>query len=420
MKRVLIVSHNVFSKTSNMGKTLSSFFSGWEGELAQFYIHAEIPTERVCENYYRVTDSEVLKSIFTRRSGTVFTAADIEEERSEARTDSGMLKKIYQKGRKGTPLYYAVRNAAWRLGKWYTKKLRAWLDEFQPEAIFFASGDYAFMYRVALKIAKERKIPLYVCCFDDYYFNNKNAGVFGGKRSHKKYMKQVRKTMDYASGIFTVCDKMSADYAKLFHKPAYTLYTVSAFEGPLQGDRTNQISYIGNLDHKRHEQLLDIARTLKGVDAENNPRFIDVYSAEQNEEILREFTEESGIRFHGKINAEEVKEVMGKSLLLIHTESFDEDMRKKVAYSVSTKIADSIASGTCFLAYGPKEVASIEYLIENKAAVCITDKENLAAGLKEILENASLREERVTNALKLSRKNHSRERVDATLRENIK
>ena len=88
-------------------------------------------------------------------------------------------------------------------------------------------------------------------------------------------------------------------------------------------------------------------------------------------------TLENGIRYHGPINSERVKEVMAKSRFLIHTESFADNMRHSVMYSVSTKIADSLASGTCIIAYGPKEVASMAYLAENNAAFCITDDDDI-------------------------------------------
>lgn len=62
--KVLIISHNVFSKTDNMGKTLSTYFSSFKSdELAQFYIHSQIPTLDICSNYYRITDKEAIKSI---------------------------------------------------------------------------------------------------------------------------------------------------------------------------------------------------------------------------------------------------------------------------------------------------------------------------------------------------------------------
>ena len=145
--RVLIVSHNVFTETSNMGKTLSGYFANWERQdLAQFYIHSEVPTTHFCENYFRITDKEVLKSILSRKCGKIFGKDHIEEGRLDSRTDQGLTARVYQGARKRTPMIYLARNLIWRLGAWKNKRFLQWVDAFDPEAIFFASGDYAFIY----------------------------------------------------------------------------------------------------------------------------------------------------------------------------------------------------------------------------------------------------------------------------------
>ena len=173
--KILVVSHNVFSKTSNMGKTLASYFQGIDcSDLAQFYIHSEIPTHNISNNYYRITDKDAIKSILTRKSGKVFNEQDVRVDLTESRIDTGKTAHLYRKARKRSPLIYFARNLWWSLGKWYTKKLRSWLDDFSPDIVFFASGDYSFTYKIALKIAKSRHIPLVVSCMDDYYFYNKN------------------------------------------------------------------------------------------------------------------------------------------------------------------------------------------------------------------------------------------------------
>ena len=78
--RLLVISHNVFSETDNMGKTLLSYFAKWNvQELAQFYIHSEVPTSHLCENYFRITDKEALKSILTRNCGSTFGKEDIQK-----------------------------------------------------------------------------------------------------------------------------------------------------------------------------------------------------------------------------------------------------------------------------------------------------------------------------------------------------
>ena len=405
--KILVVSHNVFAKTSNMGKTLASYFRGINSaDIAQFYIHSEIPTDDICKNYYRITDKDAIKSILTRKSGKIFCESEVRTDLDESRTDTGNTAKLYRRARSRSPIIYFARNLWWGMSKWKTKKLCLWLDEFDPDVVFFASGDYAFMYKIALWMAKYKNVPLVVSCMDDYYFYNKNANRFGGKFVHKAFMKQVKKTMDYASCIYPICEKMGRDYSKYFGKTYHTLSTPSTISEPLSFEKSNAISYIGNLGFKRNEQIVKIGRALKALDIADKPEFIDVYSAEKDPEILKDLTEENGIRFHGKINAEQVLEVMGKSLAVIHTESFDKMTRRSVAYSMSTKIADSLASGTPILVFGPSNVASVEYLMENEAAFCVTSEKEMPTVLEELITNSEKREVIISNALALAKRNH--------------
>ena len=387
--KILVVSHNVFSEMTNMGKTLKSYFQGVDNiDISQFYIHSEIPTDSICSNYYRITDRDAIKSIFTRKSGSIFTERDVKYDEKDPRVYSGHTEKLYQRAQSKSPAIYFIRNLWWSLGVWKTKKLLSWINKFDPDVVFFASGDYAFMYKIALTIAKYKNIPLIVSCMDDYYFYNRNAGRFGGNMVHSLFMKQVNKTISYSSLICAICEKMGKEYGKFFNKPYHIIHTPASIPCRLNFEKNKSISYIGNLGYKRNEQIVAIGKALKNIKLEDKPEFIDVYSAEKRPEILKDLTEENGIRFHGSIPADKVLEVMGSSVAVIHTESFDENTRRMVAYSVSTKIADSLASGTCIFAYGPAEIASIEYLVENKAAFCATDERELTSVLTEMLTNS--------------------------------
>ena len=413
--KVLIISHTVFSASESMGKTLSTYFSTFSpDELAQFYIHSQVPTSEICHNYYRITDKEALLSVLGRKCGAQYKAENIELGRVDARTDRGMTASLYQKARKRTPLIYLARNLWWRLAQWNTPAFRHWIDDFNPDCVFFASGDYAFMYDIARSIASYRKIPLYVSCMDDYYTYNKNSGSLLGRLQHRLFMKSVRKTMDYASTIFCICEKMSEDYATLFQKRCVTVHTPCSISHPLELQKKAKISYLGNLGLQRDKSLIAIGQALKSLGLQ--PDCIDVYSTESRREILDAFSEENGIRFHGAVSAAEVLEIMGQSLAIIHTESFDETIRQSVRYSVSTKIADSLASGTCIFAYGPEEIASISYLNEAGAAVCCTKPEELENQLKQLIQNDMLRAQTVKNALRLAQVNHAPSVTPAILR----
>lgn len=414
--KVLVVSHTVFSNTGNMGKTLLGYFDGFQkDEVAQFYIHSEVPTDdSKCVNYYRFTDRDALKSILQRKThGKKYFQKDIDKTRITTRTDAGVAGAIYQFGRKRTGGIYLARNVMWRMSHWFTSELKTWLKEAAPDVIFFASGDYAFMYRIANQIADYLKIPMVVACVDDYYIHNKNQDSLIGRLEHKSYMKTVRKTMKRASSILSICDSMSEKYGELFHVPCHVLYT-PAPEKTLRLDvNAEAISYIGNLGYQRHMQVIDIARALQRIDPALH---VDVYSGERREDVLALLKAEPGIRYHGSIAADEVYSVMEKSKLVIHSESFDPAIQKQVRFSVSTKIAESLMYGPCLLAYGPQGIASIDYLEKHKAAYIITSKETLEDGLREIIGNAGLRSEILANARALAQANHRTEVNSANVR----
>lgn len=415
--RLLVISHNVFSNTTNMGKTMLGYFRDWEQhEVAQLYVHSEVPVSSVCENYYRITDKEAAVSILTRRCGRSFGKEDIEEKRENSRTDTGILSQIYRYAQRRTPLIYMARNAVWKMSAWNSYKLKRWLDDFKPEAVFFASGDYAFLYDIALSVAKNKNIPLFTVCMDDYYLNNVNNNSVLGRIEHRMFMRHVRKTLAYSSAIFTLCDKMAEDYARVYNKRCIVLHTPASFDGMLNGREERRIAYLGNLIPNREKSLVVLGQALKALDLPAGPQFIDVYSSENRAEVVRLLVPENGIRFHGQVSANEVKRIISESMAVIHTEAFDEASKARVRYSVSTKIADSLASGTCLLVYAPEEIASVDYLKKNNAAFVITEKDDLEDKLRLFFEDGVVRSRIVTNALQLAKCNHGITAAGGTIR----
>ena len=86
-----------------------------------------------------------------------------------------------------------------------------------------------------------------------------------------------------------------------------------------------------------------------------------------------------------------------------------EDIKERTRYSMSTKIGESLGSGVCMFAYGPDDISSMEYLIENNVACVVTKKEDLHEKLEEILNSEELRRKYITNALKLASERHNYE-----------
>lgn len=418
--RVLIVSHNVLAKNTSMGKTLNTYFGGWDRDaIAQLYFHSEVPTNPLCENYFRYTDMDALKSILHRhRKGTVLKAGDLRPERTDA-ADTGNLQNVYNYGRKRLPAIYLARDTVWKLSGWIHSGVCEWVEAFRPEVIFFASGDYVFPYRIIQTLVKRLEIPYVVCCFDDYYLCNRNEGKFLGRFRQNLYMRTVRKTLEGAARILTVNDAMADSYSKAFGRKCGVLYTAAEMpEDPDETDTAGKagIAYLGGLGLGRERQLTEIADAMRECRENGIPEKLDVYSAETDPEILGRLQANPGIRFHGQVSADRVAGIMRKNRAVIHTESFDPRIREIVRFSLSTKIADSLASGTCLLAYGPAEAASVDYLIRNRAAFTATSPEELRQVLPRVFTDEDEYRRIASNSRELARKNHDSRKIREYMR----
>ncbi len=406
--RLLVVSHNSFGKINNMGKTLETSFCGWEPDkIAQLYFTDEIPKSDFCRRFFRITDFDVAKTLVGKKHCGGIISSD-PSPKTDNPPKNNVKSTITQKARRRTPLVYLTRNLMWKLGRWKTKEFISWLDDFSPEAVFYAAGDYSFSYEVALDICRERNIPLYISCYDDFYLGGYNSKGIVGRHNYKKLMKKVDEAFSYSKDFFCICDSMTKAYSEFFGKQGYTLRMGASFSDEPSvpvNQREKTIIYAGNLDYGRAEQLVALGKALKNI---SHPDFkrLDVYSGEIRQELLDMMTEENGIYFHGRVSADRVKELLRSSMFALHVESFDKRYIPRVKYSVSTKIADTLASGACMVAFGPCDLASISYLSHNNSAFVVSDMGSLESELKRILTDLTLRETITRKGMELAKNNH--------------
>ena len=386
---VLVVSHNVFSASGNMGKTMAELLRAFPPEcLAQLYFQDEVPTLDLCRRYYR--------------------------GRATSRTDTGLLARAHQLGRRRTPLIYFARNALWRVGRWDSPALREWIRAFSPDVILFAAGDYAFAYRVVCTIAARERVPVVTWCCDDFYLRA-SAGTPLGAWDHKNLMRWVQKTMTHTARVVTISDEMAHDYAALLRKPTVTL-RIPADENPyrLSPDARRGILYAGGLGVNRAAPLMELGRALKAARIPGL-EWIDVYSGERNEKTLARLTPENGIRFHGAVPAAQIPKLLGAARYVVHVEARDRKSMARTSYSLSTKIGESLRSGACIVAYGPARLSSMAYLRAAGAACFHEDAGALAERLRRLGREPEAYLRCVENAARLAREKHDRTASDETI-----
>lgn len=410
--KVLVISQMVFNKTNNMGKTLMSYFKGWNpSDVAQLYFHAFEPTDvSICENYYRFSDVDAVKSIINSRIvGKRFEKRTIQIQESGKRTDEGIARKAYVVGAKHHAWSVIVRDFAWQLSNWKNSSLVEWVKDFGPDVFFFASGDCEFSYRIAYWLSVKFGKPLVTLCVDDYYIHNRNEGEFLGQFRYKHFIKTAEKTLKHSSLVLTICDSMKREYERRFGVECKVLHTSAQIKQLDFVKEPFRIAYFGNLGYGRNIQLASIGQAINRVKDSISPKKLDVYSGSISEDLISVLKAGKGIDFHGVITPSDVQARMQECIAVIHTESFDDKEKDQVRFSVSTKIAESLMYGPCLIAYGPEGIASIDYLKENNAAYVITRPEDLESGLEEILTNSEMRAQIVQNARALAARNHNAE-----------
>ena len=166
----------------------------------------------------------------------------------------------------------------------------------------------------------------------------------------------------------------------------------------------------------RHLGLIKIAQALQRI---NHDFRLDVYGKLPNNQVCEAFENCDAINYCGVVSYESVKEIIANSILVFHTESTNPFYVRDIRHGFTTKIADSLASGTCFCIFAPKTLSCTKYIAENNCGCVITDETLLEEKLNEIISNKTLRELYINNALKVVERNHNLQKNQAKFEEII-
>ncbi len=407
--KVLIISHLPMATQNNMGKTFLSLFSRFDkDELCQFYIYPSYPDVDGCSSYYRVTDKEILASLVKFGSAGKEVASELITETQGLYENEGD-EAIYRNKKNKSAARRLARDAMWKVSRWYNKSLKAWLEKEKPTCIFVAPGAAMFIYDVALKISKKRGIPIvsYIC--DEYYFVKPKSSLLE-KLRQKLLQKKIEKLVNKSCSLAVICREIKEAYEEKFGTKALVLHTGASIEfakAPKAYDHATEISYFGNIRGNRFISLAEIGKELDEINRELGTDYkLKIYTSEKDGGILSTFKGIDSTELCGFLTGEAYSRAFSSAQLLLHCEAFDEESIDLVKHSVSTKIADSLASGIPLVAFGPECIASIKHLADNDCALLATDKKDLRQTLLKAFCDEEAKKKAVMNALKAAREYH--------------
>lgn len=215
---------------------------------------------------------------------------------------------------------------------------------------------------------------------------------------------------------------MENDYVKAIrHYKSAVLYTSTAWTpSPYFPDNHKGkivFSYFGSVVGKRHISLIQMAEAIHSMCSSFE---FNVYGNKPTPDEFKELLSCKYIKFHEPVSYEKVRMIAEQSDVLVHAENFDSYYVSDRKHEFSTKIADCLASGRCFLVYAPKTLAFVKYLQEYDAAFVATSYADLLTDLNIIIGHPKERTRYLPNAQSLVEKNHTiegnREKMLALLR----
>lgn len=399
--RLLILANSCLSATNSNGRTLQNFLIGWPAEkIAQFYIKNQLPDFSVCRRYFRVTDRQALDA---------FLGKEAKGERilpQEAPGPSGSEKRSNR-----NPVTMLLRELVWNSGRWKKSGFIHWVEEFAPQVILLQAGDSGFMLRLARTLARRYGIPLVIYNSEAYYFKKHNYFRTKGAAGwlyplfRWNFRRELGAAVAQASVSIYINEELKQAYDDAFSAPSVCIYTGTQIH-PKKTEKSAgslRVAYLGNTGVGRHEQLVELAQILRSVSPGTR---LDVYGSVTTDAARQALEGCPAICYHGLVPYEQVLRVMAEADVLVHVENFSDFYRKDSRYAFSTKIADSLASGTCFLLYAPEELVCTAYIRQHEAGYTATDPEQLEQILRRLCTEPESRSRYLDNARALVEKNH--------------
>ena len=414
-KRILILSIETWNERSG-SDTLSSLFKTFNSTcLANIYIRPGLPDSNVCSRYLNISELLVMKSTVLRYIDPVTETKPICKNQVAQQTQADPTN-MFKRRR----IYLWARELGWKLGRWNSHKLNAFLDDFHPEVVVFPIEQYPYFNRISQYVVNRCK-PTKVIGFlwDDNFTYKQHPRSCVFKFERYLLRKQIRKLVGNCTTILSISAKMKkecdAEFGinsviltkPIFNQVAFREFTVH---------KPIRILYTGKLNIGREYTVIEVVKAIKQANSIEKRVFLDIYTATELEQSLRNQIEVQGCsEIHAPVPISEVALLQMNSDVLLFAESLSED-DLTARLSFSTKLTDYFAAGKCVWAVGNADLGPISYVSEENAGFVSTDIQSIYKVINTICETPSAIVSMAKNGHNCGVKNHCGEKIISKLK----
>lgn len=386
--QVLVMTVSAWSDSVG-SNTMSELFSEYDKDkLACLYIRADISDSTSCRRYFHIYEGRVMKSIVKRgmATGEEYTLG----ESNKSTADLDEEKARYSSYRKKSNWFYLfAREFVWVLGRWKTKELNAFLEDFNPEVLVCPIESYIHFNRINEYIIRKKHPKVIGFLWDDNFTYKQNLHNIGYK-IHRWWLRHgVKRLVKQCDTVVALSPKMKEEADAFFgidsvlltkpiyNQPGFTPYKPSS---PLH------LLYTGNLYVGRDETIAEVVDAIKEINKEKQKVILDIFTSTPIKPSLEDRIKVEGCCVvHEPIKQSEVLKLQKEADVLLFVETLKNDGSGLARLSFSTKITDYFCAGKCIWAVGTDQLSAIDYLERQDAAICSLTKESILPTLERLI-----------------------------------
>lgn len=387
--RVLVLSNTPWAKDNSFGDSYSNIFSGIPNlEFANIYCRFGVPSGEFVSKSFQITEKSLLKNLKNKKNPS---GVEVFVQDGCAKADLEKMPAMEIGQKKRWMLMFWARDMIWKLGRWKSKALLDFIDDFKPDLIFQPIYYSNYLMEIARFIKEYTKVPMIGYVSDDVYTLKQFSlsPLYWLDRLHKR--KKVRRVIEQCKLLYVISDMQKREYEQLFSVPCKVLTKSADFSEPpkLKTSYASpmQIVYTGNIGTNRWKSLAMIAEALQNINANGVSAQLRIYTATPLTGKMQAALNVPNTSFlMGAVPPSEIPKIQSEADMLVHVEGLDLQSKLVVRQSFSTKIIDYFKAARPILVVGPHDIASVEHFIRNECAVTAESVAELTEKLRAVLQ----------------------------------
>ena len=170
------------------------------------------------------------------------------------------------------------------------------------------------------------------------------------------------------------------------------------------------VRYVGSIvAEAQREALRDVCGAVAELRAEGVDITLSVHAPAAQTTALRDWGfPEDVLRIGAPAAATDVPRLLSEADILILPFNFDESSRQYMRFSMPTKVPAYMISGSPVLVYGPPDLATVAYAVQEGWGCTVTERGGTAlrSALRTLALDVTVREQLGRRAIALARRNH--------------